>query len=87
MDWIDELFEEVESYDGDPRLRDYCFNIWDQTKFCERMEEYEYYSRIECADRSELVELLRELLDRQPEKVRSGMATQKEIIKFINDRI
>ena len=86
MDWIDELFTEVESYDESPRLREYCFSLWESLEWVERFEEYDYYSRIECADLEELQELLRGLKDRLPEKVREGNANQKEIARFIKDR-
>jgi len=86
MDWIDELFTEVESYDQTPRLREYCFSLWESIGWSERLEEHDYYTRIECANLDELQELLRDLKDRQPEKVREGRANQKEIAQFIKDR-
>jgi len=86
MDWIDELFTEVENYDQSPKLREYCFSLWESLEWAERFEEYDYYSRIESADLEELQELLRGLKDRLPEKVREGNANQKEIARFIKDR-
>lgn len=86
-DWIDDLFDTVESYDDSSRLRDYCFNLWDEVDFVERFEAYDFWARIESGNRDELIEILRQLNDRRPDKVRAGTATQKEIVKFINDRI
>lgn len=86
-DWLDEIFNTQESFDETPRLRDYCFNLWDSIDFPEKMEAHDYWTRIETGKEDDLKEILRQLIDRLPDKVREGRATQKEIAEFINDRL